>query len=152
MDEQTEKDYMTESVELHEVTHLDEDMRRLPGDLAYWNNQYAEAFRKHARIKVNCDKLNGQLFMEHREKLILSEGKATEKMIGAMVDQDETWHAARISLVEAEAEKVRLRGVCDAVIAKKDMMQSIGAKLRIEMANDPSIRQMAADTRLVTGA
>ncbi len=143
--------YLRESVCIDEIMTLDEDMRRISGDICYWNSRYAEGNKEHLLLKIEMDRLAGILYMEHREKLELLKGKVTEKMVTAAVDMDDRWHDMRIQVIEAETEKIRIRGVCDAVIAKKDMLQSIGAKLRIEMQGDPGIRDMASSGRNVTG-
>jgi len=144
-------EYLRESVEMDDVTQLDDAMRRLSGDLSYWNNQYAQSHKKFNRLKVETDKLHGRMYMMHRASLMNEHGKATEPMIKAAVDMDEDYHDIKIELVDAEAEKIRLKGVCESVVAKKDMLQSIGAKLRIEMGHDPSIRNMAASARNASG-
>lgn len=143
--------YLRESVVIDEIMNLDEDMRRISGDLAYWNMRFADGNKEHLLLKIEMDRLFGMLYLEHREKLELLKGKVTESMVKAAVDTDERWHDMRVQVIEAEAERIRLRGVCDAVVAKKDMLQSIGAKLRIEMSGDPTIRDMASSGRNVRG-
>lgn len=143
--------YLRESVMIDEVVTIDDDMRRISGDLAYWNSKYADVNKELLLLKVEMDRLAGMLYLEHRESLELMKGKVTEGMVKSAVDTDERWHDMRIQVVEAEAEKIRIRGICDAVCTKKDMLQSIGAKLRIEMQGDAIVREAAASQRHVTG-
>ncbi len=126
---------------------LDSEFCRVAADIAYWNAQYADANRSYLFAKIEADRVRGMLYFEHREALELMGKKVTEAQVGALVDTDPRQIDARTDLVETEARKVRLRGVCDAVIAKKDMIQSLGAKLRAEMAGDPTLRRDMNDFR-----
>ena len=43
--------------------------------------------------------------------------------------------------VRAEVERVRVKGVCDAIIAKREALISLGAHVRKEMEHDPRTRE-----------
>jgi hypothetical protein len=127
---------------------LEEEFVRLPTDLAYWNGKYAEASREHLVAKMEMDRLRARLLIEHREKLMLTNTKVTESMVESAVEQDETYGAGRLRLIEAEVEKVRLHGALDAIRTKRDMLISLGAHVRAEMAGDPHLREEARGRRL----
>lgn len=144
-------DYLLASVAVDEIAELDGEMRKVPSDLCYWNSRYATAHKDHLISKVDLDRMKARLGIEHRERLNLTEKKVTESMVEAAIDTDERYIDARIATIEADSERLRVRGVCEAVAAKKDMLQSIGAKLRLEMAADPTVRDMVTGSRLVSG-
>ena len=80
------------------------------------------------------------MWLETRESL-LADGKATEKLIEAKAMCNPEWQKAHIALVEIEAEKTRVRGICDSIAAKKEMLISLGAHIRSEMEGDPMLRR-----------
>jgi hypothetical protein len=48
---------------------------------------------------------------------------------------------------QCEADRLRLRGIVEAYNAKRDMIISLGANLRLEMLNDPQVRKLHAEIR-----
>ncbi|KKN67989.1 hypothetical protein LCGC14_0455450 [marine sediment metagenome] len=139
-------EYLMQCITIDELL-LDDAFKRTPAELAYWNARFAEANRSFLIEKLDCDRMGAQLYLEHREILLTLERKPTEAMIKASVESDDRYYEARTKLVTAEAERVRLRGVCEAMITKKDMLQSLGAKLRAEMSGDPAVREQHSDYR-----
>jgi hypothetical protein len=63
--------------------------------------------------------------------------------------RDPDGQQARAKEVAADAERVRLYGVLDALRSKRDMLISLGAHIRAEMQHDPMIRERAALDREV---
>ena len=53
---------------------------------------------------------------------------------------------AKEDLVEAESEKQKLRGKVEVVSAKKEMLISLGAHIRVEMS-DPMIRAQVKNNK-----
>lgn len=145
LDELGVDQYLAECVQIEPLA-IEEEFVRVPADLAYWNERYTRAVDAFHRAKIRVSKLEALLSIEHREALTAN-GKATEKMIEAAVESDQRLLDARDSLVNAEVEKVRLAGYCEAVRTKRDMIISIGAHLRAEMGGDPSIRSQQAGAR-----
>jgi len=108
---------------------LDSHFRRLPAELAYYNSQYAEAYARQLDAKRNLDQVHASTY-----KLVAdSEKKMTVAAINAAIESDPIYAEARRELVEAESEKQRLRGKVDVVLAKKEMLISLGAHMRSEM-------------------
>lgn len=136
---------------------IDEEMMRASRDMAYWHQQHAEAanallLEKHeleraqARAQLSV-KANAQL----EGKLILANGrvvlKPTVDDIEAAAVLDEDAHQAFLRFAQAEHKKRRLWGLCVAIEAKKDMTQSLAAKLRAQMQADPVIREQHRQAR-----
>lgn len=141
-------DYIRECVRIAPEA-LEEEFVRLPADLAYWNGQYADATREHLVAKLDLDRLYARLVIEHRERLANTNNKVTESMVESAVSNDDNYAAGRLRLIETEVDKVRLQGVVDAVRSKRDMIISIGAHIRAEMAGDPHLREEARGRRMV---
>lgn len=119
---------------------MQEEFVRIPGDLSHWNAQFSEALKRFLVAKAESEHLWARLWLEAREAL-LTDGKATEKLIEAKVNVTPEWQKAHINLVELEAEKTHIRGIVDAIEAKKEMLISLGAHIRSEMEGDPMVRR-----------
>lgn len=109
--------------------------------LATFNEQYAEALRKHLRAKRRKEETYARVYLEKRET---TEEKLTEGMLKAMVESDEEYEMACRWAIDAEIEKVRAGGRCEALRAKKDALISLGAHVRAELSGDPKLRDYQA--------
>lgn len=126
---------------------LEEEFAGIASKLAYFNEQYADAYRNMLLAKARYERTEAQRSLEIRESLDDGGKKPTEATIRAHVDTDDKVIAARLHLVECESDKVRLGGVLDALRAKKDALISIGAHIRAEMGGNPSLRAEARGAR-----
>jgi len=146
-DDRDPEEYLRECITLDDFA-LDEEFVRMPADMAYWNGQYADALRGYMLAKLAHDRNAARLHL--RVKASNEEGggkKATVGDLEAMVLTDDSYQETALALLEADVERVRLRGVCDAIATKRDMLQSLGAKLRAEMAGDPMVRREHSERR-----
>jgi hypothetical protein len=152
--------YLYDSVNV-EPEALDEEFIRIAADLAYWNERYARAHKAHLLAKLDAERAEAVLLLEVRETALtewraakLASAGAKDKgesagrepageIVRARMVSDPRYHEVRLAELEAEVERTRLRGVVSALEAKKDMLQSIGAKLRSEMS-DPLLRSALA--------
>jgi hypothetical protein len=130
---------------LSEVTsifpeQIEEEFVRTPADVAYWNAQFSDALDEYLRARARRDLEWSRIWLLTRERLLAAGEKATEKIVDAMTTVDAEYQAANEASIAAEAKKARLYGAVDAVRAKKDMIQSLGAKLRAELEGDPMVR------------
>ncbi len=134
--------FLRQSVHI-EPDQLNEEFIRTPGQLAYWNAQYAKAYEAAAIAKIDYDRAWAQLYVVQKNFYEGQKKPPTVDHLKALVDNDEDLYNMQIEIARTEAEKIRLRGICEAVAAKKDMVQSLGAKLREEMRGDPALRNNA---------
>lgn len=139
--------FLRESVGI-DASNIDGEFRRIPGDLAYWNTLYAHALRDMLKGKMHLDVTRARLDSEMRIRLLNEGAKVTESNVAAMVEQDQEFMEVRLAYIDAEVRKNEMFGAVDAVRAKKDMLISLGAQLRAEMGNDPSIREQARSRRV----
>jgi len=130
---------------------LQEEFVRVPADLAYWGELHAQAVKQHLLAKVEVERLGARLSLECRERLLAEGKKPTESTVEAAVMLDPSYHAARLTAVEAEATRVALRSRFDAVATKRDMLQSLGAQIRVEMERDPIVREAVRGSRMARG-
>ena len=130
---------------------FDQEFTRLPADLAYWNEKYAQSLHHYLNSKIDADRVYASLIIEHRERMRGIDPDArkgpTVDAVKAAVEDDVRWEKAQEILVASEVRKVRVRGIVEAVMAKKDMLQSLGAKLRAEM-QDPIVRAEVSARRI----
>lgn len=139
--------FLKDSVDV-EPTLLQEEFVRLPADMAYWNERYSKAMKEHLMGKLNVDRLYAMLQIEMRETLLAEGQKTTEALVSARIEVHPKYQEARLALVSAEAEAARLKGVLEAVRAKREMIVSLGAHLRVELQHDPIIREHMRGKRL----
>jgi hypothetical protein len=146
MAEKTPDEFLRDCVQIEPLA-LEEEFIRMPADLAYWTQRYAEAQRKCMLAKLDLDETDARLTLMHRERMLAVGDKATEKIVDSAVTSDPAMHAARAAFIEAEYEKNKLNGTVDAIRTKKDMLVSLGAHIRAELQGDPALRAQARGHR-----
>jgi hypothetical protein len=141
--------YLRECTQI-EPLYLEEEFVRLPADIAFWTERYAQAYHYALDRELYRKTMYGKLYSEHSTALAVgrvgARGPSVE-LIKAAVEQDPMYIAACQEENNAESAKVRLYGVVEALRAKKDALVSIGAQRRAEMSGDPMIRRDAAIAR-----
>lgn len=110
----------------------------LSADIAYWSQQYADAYEKLSRHVVAMKELEATLLIDYRARLEAVR-KPTVAEIEALVASDQSYAAAQRQKVHLECDKVRVSGILEAVRAKKDMLVSLGAQQRAEMGANISV-------------
>jgi hypothetical protein len=140
-------EYLLECVTI-EPTMLDDEFVRVPVDLAYWHERYSESIRSYLLAKLEYDQARARVGLELREEVAAMGVKKTVGDIEAMITVHPDVSAAYLALVEADAEKQSLRNRCEAVQAKREMLQSLGAKMRAEMMSDPALRDQIIAQKL----
>lgn len=132
-------EYLLECVVI-EPTMLDEEFTRIPVDLAYWNERYSDSIRVHLISKLEYEQVRARIGLEVRSKVAESGVKKTVGDIDAMVSTNPEVSAAYLAYVEADAERQAMRNRVESVNAKREMLQSLGAKMRAEIMSDPGLR------------
>lgn len=130
---------------------LEEEFVRVPADLAYWSGQYSDALDAHLRAEGYEDRLEALLLIEKRQELLDAGAKVTESQVAAAVKTDARMQAAEEGRITAEVAVARLKGVVEAIRAKRDMLIQIGATQRAEMERDPMILEKRSGARLLHG-
>ena len=129
-----------------DVLSIDEQFKKVPAELAYYNQKYADALEEHLIAKHDMERAHANAYewlsREHDSK----GKKLTVAAIEARIQLDEDYHNAKLNFIMKEAEKARLRGKVDVVSAKKEMLISLGAHLRVEMS-DPLVKAQVAGKR-----
>jgi hypothetical protein len=140
-------EYLLECVTI-EPTMLEDEFVRAPAEIAYWNEKLNIAVRAHLLAKLRYDQIRAKIGLEVREEAAANGVKKTVGDIDAMVTLNPQVAGAYLDYVEAESERQALRNRCDAVQAKREMLQSLGAKYRVEMATDPVLRDQLIANQL----
>lgn len=141
------EDYYAECVAINEHD-LDSEYKRVAADLSFWNARYADAVEAHGNAKREYEETKARASIEIRETAAGRGDKVTNPEVDAKVLLDPDVQDTHILLISAEANLKRARGRVDAIVTKKEMLQSLGAKLRLEMAHDPAVREAVAGQRL----
>lgn len=115
---------------------INEEFTRLPGDVAYLAELYSQANRAHLVAKAELEFSEARLSLMYREAAQDAGKKSTEGSIKEQVLGDHSYQADRLAMIEAESNKQTCRGRLDAVLAKKDMLVSLGATLRAELGSN----------------
>jgi len=136
-------DYLVSSVAIY-PEQIQEEFCRAPADIAYWGQKSSDATRDHRLAELRRREGEAQLQLEHRERLAAMGMKATEAAVEAAVRTDPRWHALQVAEIESEAGMLAARTHYQAVLAKKDMVQSLGAIMRSELDRVPQAPRKAA--------
>ena len=131
-------EYLSECVRINS-DNLQEEFCRVPADLAYWGERMADAAKDAKLAKLHREKTESVLYAKHRAELS-NFGKTTEAAIRAAVVDDPAYEKAKIREIEADAAATAFKNRFWAVSAKKDLVQSLGATIRVEMQRDPLVR------------
>lgn len=140
--EEIEK-FTIDSVRIDPV-NLNEEFCELAPRLAYWNAHLAAATERFMTAKMEYEQEKARKLLEIREESRLDKSKITVDEINARVLLDDEVVDAQIVMVGSDAERIRIKGIVDAIITKREMLQSLGAKLRAEMVGDPVLRSQLA--------
>ena len=138
-------EFLEEVIDINPL-NIDEHFRKVPAELAYYNQQYADAFEKYLRAKMLCERSHAEAYKRISQEAESEGRRVTVSSLEAAVLMDMSFQMAKEDLVEAESEKQKLRGKVEVVSAKKEMLISLGAHIRVEM-NDPMIRAQSKNNK-----
>ncbi len=140
------RDEFLEDVVNIDPLNIDEHFRKVPAELAYYNQQYADASEAYLIAKAEVERQHAICYDSLSSELDEKGKKLTVTAIEAKVQLDNHYHAAKVMMIKHDTEKVRLRAKVDVVATKKEMLISLGAHIRVEMS-DPMVRAQAANRR-----
>lgn len=126
---------------------LDEEFIRFSRDLAYWNAKYSRAIKRHLLLQHRFEKTRARLWLETKNSAIAEGNKLTVDDLKCEVVLREEYEEAFLKMVDADVTRQKLKRDVDNLMGKKDMLQSLGAKLRTEMEGDPSVRRQHREAR-----
>lgn len=141
-------DFLDQSVKEIDREDLEGEMRKIAAQLAFANARTTDAYERYLCEKLRFERVEAAADMQIRAKLVAAGDKPTEKKIAALVLLDETYVDARYCLIAAEVDVERLKGYGRALVAKKEMLVSIGMRVNAELRGDPIA---AAQARAVRG-
>lgn len=141
MDESLEQ-YLKEC--LYTPTDLAEvrvHLARTPGDISFWNQKLSEAVAAANVAEADYRCVEGVVFTEMKELLLIKRNKATESDVKALQRADKRYTAAKVKVGDGDADVVRLRGVCEALKAKMSALITLSTFIRAEMS-DPTLNRL----------
>ncbi len=134
------KDQVINTLEIRPEIIQDE-FCKVPAAIATWAERHANAIGQSLRAEENRKQMEAALYLEFREEARSGGTKKTEAEIDASVRTDARFVASKRTEIEAEIYRVKMKGMADAVFAKKDMLVSLGAHIRQEMGGHPRINK-----------
>lgn len=138
--------YLIDCVRI-EPTLIQEEFVRIPMDLSYWNERYAQAQEAWLMAKLQRDRTHGSADQRIRLRLQDEGLKVTESLVQSYLETDEEMYEANVEVIRTEVEKIRVYGILDAIRSKKDALISIGAHIRSELQGSPQLREQAQGIR-----
>lgn len=129
----SEDTYLKNAVEIIPEA-IREEFVRVPADLAYFGARYADAVKAYLMAEHDRKSMAAQVRLRVRATAQAAGTKITEADIEATVEQTPEYRAVKLAEIEAEAAKLAAKVKLDAVSAKRDMVMSLGAYIRAEMA------------------
>jgi len=133
--------FLCESVKI-DSSDLNKEFIEFPARLAYWNQLFADATESYLKSKADWEVAKAATRFRLRGIPLRQTGKLpTMDDLDALVTLDEEVRDVHLAYVMADVDRVRIRGIVESLAAKKDMLQSLGAKVRAEMERDPTVRE-----------
>lgn len=138
--EKTDEEYVAE-LEAYRVAcvsidrdDMDAERVRLPADLAFWGERYAEAVEAHQLACETTKATYATAFVLLDSGTDQRTGKpmAVER-VKHFTDQDPSYRDAAQAEARTAGAKMRAYAVIEAVKAKQNMLQEIGATIRREL-------------------
>lgn len=140
--------YLQDCVRIEPLA-LQEEYVRLPADYAYWNEQYRQALEASLVAKADKERIWSTCYLVETERTHPTTGKpVTVDYAKAAVEANQEYYEAVKAAITTEVELTRIKGVLEAIRAKREMLVSLGATLRQEMQHDPMVRDNVATQRL----
>lgn len=123
-----------------EPLQIQVDYIRVPGDLAYWGQKYAGALRAAMVAEHERRTTEARVLLGLRGSAKVAGEKPTVDEVNAHVATHPEVLAALLAEIDAQVAKEQVRAILEAIRGKKEMLVSLGAHLREEMRDDPTVR------------
>lgn len=140
-----------EMVDVDEL-NLNDEYASFAGKYADWTALYARAYKKAKTTKHNDEIEWAKSFLkiQEKKKYWVAEDPKNNKMppldtIKALTTLDDDRVRAHKKAILADAERERLKVFLSSIESKKEMLRSLGAKLRTEMEGDLAVRDYVKD-------
>lgn len=120
-----------QEVEITDVdqSNMDEEFATQAGQFYYLAAAHAWAERNEKAAKYELDTVYAQLDTAYRATL---SGKVTEKIVESNILTDARYVDYQNKYLDALENAGKLRGACDAMRQRKDMLVQLGAQRRAE--------------------
>lgn len=126
-----------------EPAALEEEFVRLPADVAFWGAKYAAIFSHWLDRKQVVKQVEAALVRQARDNWA-GDKKPTVSEVDSWVLQQPEFRRAQAEEDAAEAEKVRLSMIMEALRTKRECLISLGAHIRHEQ--EMHIRARTSET------
>ena len=113
---------------------LDKQMCRQAGLYIYYAMAFSGAVRDEKRTELKLEMRETKIYRQLGDH----HSRVTEKMMVAECHIDKTWIRLKQTADQAAFSADVLKGACQALIHKRDMLVNLGATVRTEMAGEIS--------------
>jgi hypothetical protein len=139
--EEIDKDSaLLESYSKVDELSLTKEYCEFAGQYSYFTQKYATAYKAALVAKHQLDVCKQAAYIRAKETSV--NGKPpTDKYAQAVSETSLEVSSAFNNYSEAEAEKVWYKNAVDVLSAKREMLISLGAKIRVEMAGNPALME-----------
>jgi len=126
--------FLTACVRINQLD-LNSEFVRVPSDLAYWSDRYADTIEAYGSAKTQRERMYSELYAAYQFDLQTRLGPkgAPSATVDACVLRDPRYIATKETETKEEANKSRMYGIVDAIRTKRDMLVQLGAQSRSEM-------------------
>lgn len=128
-------------------TQIEEEFIRLPGDLASLSELHVEAAESAEYADLALEILEARATAEIREHAKLMGDNATVNFLSSKLKLRPDWQSAKRESIARRAEEARAKAMVNAVIAKREMLISLGAHIRAQLMGDPTTRAKGSISR-----
>ena len=133
-----------------DANDIENDMVKLSAQLARFNYLLTQALRASLTAKMNLEIGEARMHLMHRASLEQLGHKTTEKLLESLVRDDPNYTILREALIVADVERERLRGITSAIMAKREMLVTIGNRINAELRADPVAAAVRGARRIGT--
>ena len=138
-----EEQFYLESVQI-DPDNLSMEFVTLSGRFAYFAEIFNNKVQKAQQAKMTLENVRSCKLLSYRERFKAISYKATVDEVNSQVQLDCDVLNAEKAMLDADIERLKYKHILDAILMKRDMLQSLGAKIRAEMAMDTIIREPTA--------
>jgi hypothetical protein len=110
--------------------------------VAYYASRHADAIRQSERLKLMLEVTEARAAKTYREEALAAGEKTTEARISQEVTLNTTVVKARMALIDARQVTDVLKGACDSLRQKRDMLIQLGVDRRDERRGDARLNDI----------
>lgn len=122
-----------------EIGRIDEEMARLPAELARWNMRLTEAYKALLIAEADLKREQSKAYLLHSQVVGPNGKSPSVDLIKARVSADDGVDAMNAAWIAAKVDYERLRSISHTMSKKADMLQGINNRVNAELRSNPAL-------------